>query len=90
MGANFANDLASSRLSMEESLTIHLRSNHFPPVPVSMIPACVTAIYSCQDGDPNELIALPSGVSWRGSSEAPAYAIVEAHHLDAWIEGEEL
>ena len=90
MGAQFAGELASGQLSMEESLSIHLRSNHFPPVPSSMIPVCVNAIFACQDGDPNELIALPTGVSWKGSSEAPAYAIVEAHHLDAWIEGEEL
>jgi hypothetical protein len=89
MGANFANDLASSRLTMEESLRVHLRSNHFPPVPVAMISPCINAIYACADGDPNELIVLPSGVSWRGSSEAPAYAIVEAHHLDAWVEREE-
>jgi hypothetical protein len=90
MGAQFAKELASGQLSMEESLSIHLRSNHFPPVPSSMIPACVNAIFACQDGDPNELIVLPTGVSWRGSNEAPAYAVVEAHHLDAWIEGEEL
>lgn len=89
MGANFAVDLANDEgLSLRASIGIHLQSNHYPPVPVAMVSACIYAIDACNDGDPTELIALPVGVSWKGSPEAPAWAIVEAHHLDAWIEGE--
>jgi len=30
------------------------------------------------------------GVSYRGEASAPAWAIVEAHHLDAWLPESEL
>ena len=57
------------------------------PVPVTMVSTCIQAIDAVNAGDPNELVTLPVGVSWKGEIEAPAWAIVEAHHLNAWIAG---
>jgi len=31
------------------------------------------------------LIEMPEGVSYRGESFAPAHAIVDQHHLHAWL-----
>ena len=30
-------------------------------------------------------IDLPAPITWRDQNQAPASAIVEAHHLDAWL-----
>jgi hypothetical protein len=87
MGSNFANDLAlADNLTIENQIAIHLSSNHYPPVPAIMVPTCVEAIDAVNDAGLWDLeIPLPEGVSWRGLTTAPAHAIIEAHHLDAWI-----
>ena len=88
MGSNFATDLASNDLldlDLETQIGIHLSSNHYPPVPSSMIEPCIDAIDAYHDEDYQRLINLPSPITWRGETSAPASAIVEAHHLGAWL-----
>jgi hypothetical protein len=75
--------------SLEQSLRWHLTSNHFPPVPTSMVPICIEAIDAVNEGDWDRKIALPESVGYKGLTVAPASAIVEQHHLEAWIENEE-
>ena len=87
MGNNLSHDLSTmDMLSLEQSITIQLRSNHYPPVPYSMVPICIEAINAYNDGDYSKRIDLPEGVSWRGEESAPANAIIEQHHLENWIE----
>jgi hypothetical protein len=87
MGNNFATNLAEMDLglSLEDSIAIHLSANHYPPVPRSMVQPCIDAIDAYYDEDYSRLISLPDPITWRGETEAPAHAIVEAHHLDAWL-----
>jgi hypothetical protein len=87
MGSNFANDLAlADNLTIENQIAIHLSANHYPPVPAIMVQPCVEAIDAVNDAGLWDLeIPLPEGVSWRGLTTAPAHAIIEQHHLDAWI-----
>ena len=54
-----------------------------------MVEPCIVAIYSASDGNWDKLIELPSGITWKGQTCAPVSAIVQAHHLDAWIDSEE-
>lgn len=75
--------------NLEQSLTWHLTSNHFPPVPKSMVPICIKAIEAYAEEDYERLISLPEGVGYQGLTVAPASAIVEQHHLDAWIDFDE-
>lgn len=90
MGSTFANDLASMQdLSMENSIGIHLQGNHYPPVPLSMVQPCIDAINAYWEDNQDALIELPEGVLWRGNTSAPAYAIIESHHLNAWCESDE-
>jgi len=89
MGNNFATDLADMDLDLEMAISIHLQSNHYPPVPLSMVQPCIDAIDACWDEDYNQLIELPEGISWRGDRCAPAHAIVEGHHLHNWLPQEE-
>ena len=87
MGSNFATDLAlADNLTIENQIAIHLSANHYPPVPAIMVQPCVEAIDAVNDAGLWDLeIPLPEGVSWRGLTTAPAHAIIEQHHLDAWI-----
>ena len=84
MGATTAIELASI-LDLESSIAMHLQANHYPPVPTSMVQPCIDAIDAYHDEDYQREITLPEGVSWRGNTTAPASAIVDAHHLDAWL-----
>jgi hypothetical protein len=76
-------------VGIRQQLAWHLGSNHYPPVPSSMIDPCIAAIMAAEESDYDSLIALPKGVSWRGNSSAPARAIIEGHHLEAWVNYEE-
>jgi len=98
VGSNFATELADGTLSdlgiqldIETQIEMHLRGNHYPPVPSSMVKPCIEAIDAVNDlGLWEAPIELPEGVSWRGETHAPASAIIEAHHLDAWLIEREL
>jgi hypothetical protein len=85
MGNNMATELANSDMDIRTSLRYHLTGNHYPPVPASMVDACLDTIDAYHDEDYDRLIALPESVSWRGETSAPAHAIAEAHHLDNWL-----
>lgn len=72
-------------LGLEAGLAIHLQSNHYPPVPVAMVQPCIDAIDAYYEEDYGRLIELPTGITWRNQTSCPAHAIVDAHHLDAWL-----
>ncbi|NDI10883.1 MAG: hypothetical protein EBY74_07870 [Actinobacteria bacterium] len=93
MGSNFANDLAlADNIYIEGQIAIHLQANHYPPVPLSMVQPCVEAIDAVNDAGLWDLeIPMPEGVTYKGLTTAPAWAIIEEHHLNAWlIEREEI
>lgn len=84
MGLNTAMDLAES-FDLDQAILIHLQSNHYPPVPSSMVQPCIEAIDAYYDEDYDRLIDMPEGVSYKGRDKAPASAIIEQHHLEAWL-----
>ena len=86
MGSNLATELADGTLglNMANAIAMHLRGNHYPPVPYSMVQPCMDAIDAYWEDNQDALIELPEGVLWRGNTSAPAYAIIESHHLHAW------
>jgi hypothetical protein len=56
-----------------------------------MVPTCLEAIDAVNtEGDWDRLISLPTGVSYKGLTQAPASAIIEQHHLEFWIIESEL
>lgn len=87
MGNNMAHELANEDfgLSLEQQISIHLTSNHYPPVPTFMVPVCIEAIDLANEGDMDSHIDMPEGVSWRGQDSAPVWAIINQHHLHAWV-----
>ena len=90
MGFNTAMDLAENiDISLEQAIGYHLQGNHYPPVPLSMVQPCVEAIDAAYEDDFNREIEMPEGVSYKGRTTAPAWAIIEQHHLSAWLPEEE-
>jgi hypothetical protein len=88
MGSLQAVEMAEM-LSMEDAIAWHLQSNHYPPVPVSMVPACIEAIQNALEGNWYKPVELPKPVKYKGSSHAPSGTIIEQHHLDPWLELDE-
>jgi hypothetical protein len=86
MGSNFATDLAENiDITLEQAIGYHLQGNHYPPVPLIMVQPCIDAIDAYYEDDYNRFIAMPDGVFYKGMSHAPAWAIIEQHHLSAWL-----
>jgi hypothetical protein len=86
MGSVTAIGLADSVLDLETQLSYHLQGNHYPPVPLSMVQPCIEAIDAAYDEDYNRQIDMPEGVSYKGLTTAPAWAIIEQHHLNWFID----
>jgi hypothetical protein len=85
MGSITAIGLADTELDLERQLAYHLQGNHYPPVPLSMVQPCIEAIDAAYDEDYDREIAMPQGISYKGSNVAPAWAVIEQHHLDWFI-----
>lgn len=89
MGSLQAAEMAEM-LEIDSAIAWHLQSNHYPPVPSSMVPVCIEAIRVVNDDYGNfagwhKTIQLPEGVTYLGLKDAPAWAIIEQHHLDPWV-----
>lgn len=88
MGTLQAQDMSEHAPDLTTLLTWHLRHNHYPPVPLSMVPVCEQAMDAVLADEPDNLIELPENTLYRGRTEAPAWAIVDAHRLHSFIEQE--
>jgi hypothetical protein len=96
MGMMTAMGIAETDVSLEQQIAWHLAGNHYPPIPKAMVPVCIEAIDAYWEMDYDRLIQLPTDgldrngdpfqIRWRdGSDKAPASAIIEHAHLDAWL-----
>lgn len=95
MGLFNAIGITETEATLEQQLSWHLSGNHYPPIPQVMIPVCIQAIEAMKDGDTDREIPMPFDgvdrdgepfqVTWRGMNTAPAWAIAEHAHLDAWL-----
>jgi hypothetical protein len=97
MGSLQAQEMAEM-LDSRTAMAWHLQGNHYPPIPAVMIDPCLEAIDAAIDGDWDREIQLPFDgerdgkpfqITWRGQDTAPAWAIVEGHHLQNWVELDE-
>lgn len=72
-------------VGFEAALRWHLEHNHYPSVPSSMVPSCALAVVLAGDGEWDALVALPDGIFYKGEDRAPVAAIIEQHHLEAFL-----
>ena len=49
MGAMRAMDIADT-LDVEQGVRVHLTTNHYPAVPIEMVPVCIDAIDAVNSG----------------------------------------
>lgn len=90
MGNTLARELAEGVIDIHKSIAFHLSGNFYPPVPATMVQPCVDAIYAATEDNWDLLIELPNGVTWKGETNAPVHAIIEQHHLEPWLDSQEL
>ncbi len=94
MGFNTATDLAENiDITLEQAIGYHLQGNHYPPVPLTMVQPCIDAIDAYYEEDYQRMIDMPKvgdfQITYRGSTQAPASAIIEQHHLSFWLPEED-
>jgi hypothetical protein len=91
--------IANTELSLDRKIAWHLQGNHYPPIPLVMVEACVEAIELARLGYYDTEVKLPIGeskdgepfqITWHGQDTAPVSAIVESHHLDGFIQDGEV
>jgi hypothetical protein len=88
MGSKTAMEIVESGLSLRDQLAWHLQGNHYPPVPLEMIDPCIDSIELASVGDWEAEVLLPKGVSYKGNTHAPVWALIEQHHLNEWVSEE--
>ncbi len=90
MGSVTALGIKDAVLDLETQILYHLKGNHYPPVPAEMVAPCIEAIDAAYDEDFNRMIDMPKvgdfQILYKGSTTAPAWAIIEQHHLDTFID----
>lgn len=89
MGSTFAMDLAEgvkTKLQLENAVRTHLLYNHYPPLPSSMVGPCVRAIEYANRGEYDKKVRLPEGMFYKGKRLAPVDAVIEAHHLEFFLD----
>jgi hypothetical protein len=89
MGHTTAVAISELDIPLKKQIEIHLVSNFYPPIPRFMAQACVDALNAYWEEDTNRMIDMPEGVSYKGSTSAPAWAVVEQHRLSPWLNEEE-
>ncbi len=90
VAAGYADAIDQGLCSLDSALAAHLQSNHYPPLPMELVPVCVKAIKRIEYGSPDRRIQLPTGMrlamgGGRSTNRPPAWRIAEACHLDAFI-----
>jgi hypothetical protein len=86
MGYTVASALTELDVPLKKQIELHLTTNFYPPIPAFMAQTCVDALNAYLERDTNRMVDMPKGVSYKGSTSAPAWAIVEQHRLNAWLD----
>lgn len=72
--------------NLDIALFWHLTSNHYPPLPKSLIKPCKEAIRNALAEEWDKEIDLPEGIALGSVTTVPTRRIVEACHLEAFID----
>jgi hypothetical protein len=90
MGSITALGIQDTVLDLETQILYHLRGNHYPPVPAEMVAPCIEAIDAAYEEDYDRMIDMPKvgdfQILYKGDTQAPAWAIIEQHHLSTFID----
>lgn len=86
MGSKTA-EAAANNLGLVEGLRIHLRANHYPPIPLTFVEVAIMAIERFHAGAKfSELIQLPEGASWgEGRTDITVGEAIKKMKLKPWL-----
>jgi len=85
MGYLSALDFAENA-DLDTALRWHLTANHFPPLPIELLPAAKEAIANAAAEDWDAPVDLRGVATYReGATAAPTWACVEGWHLEAFL-----
>jgi hypothetical protein len=95
MGSTYAMGLNEARqegiANLDQALLIHLRSNHYPPIPHKMIEPAKQAIENANLGLLDKVIELPEPISHiRYGSKVPTHVIIDQLHLEFFLEDDDV
>jgi len=85
MGRQTAYDLIDTQTPYIAML-YHLTENHYPPLPKDMVDVCWRAIKNANAGNWDKRVRLPKSVKYKGISLAPTRDVIEAHHLEPFLD----
>jgi hypothetical protein len=77
--AEFANLVSEGQVSLDNALTWHLQSNHYPPVHLDFLPIAKQAIEYANGGDYDTIISMPNGI------DKSVAQIIEGLHLESFL-----
>jgi hypothetical protein len=83
--AAFAEAVKDGDTNLSAALTYHLTANHYPPLPISLVPVAERVIELAQNEDWFAKVELPEGITYKGGTWALVTDCAQAWHLDAFI-----
>jgi len=91
--SGYAECVGEGLCSLEVAVQAHLQSNCYPPLPARMARACLYAIKNVEMGKEQRRVLLPEGMEYglggKASRLIPSWRLVEAAHLDAFVQYKE-
>ena len=77
-------------LSLEQAVGVHLKYNHYPPVPDCMVPIAIRAISKARQGLWDKKVKLPKGVYHKEFGKlVPVSEVIRSYHLDTFLDQED-
>ena len=80
-----AEAVSDHHITLDAALHWHLTSNHYPPLPTTLIPAAIRAIKVARKEQWHRKVLLPKYHSFRGRRLAPVGEFIEALHLEDFV-----
>ena len=84
LAENARNGLGSLRLNV----ACHLQSNHYPSLPLSLVPVALRAIRYANKEQWHKRVRMPKNLSFRGMRLAPVGDLIESLHLEFFLNPE--
>jgi len=77
-------------MTEDEALRIHLTSNHYPPIPLMMLPVAKRALEKARRGEWEKKLRMPKDVTHKVYGKlVPVHEVMSHMHLDTFLDTEE-
>lgn len=80
-----ADEVNRGNVQLVVALDWHLTSNHYRPLPHTMIPIAVWAIEQANEGNWEGTHTMPRGIQFRYCDEITVEEAVESMHLESFL-----